>query len=57
MTASNVKKHIRDHDSYGCDTKYVVVGRWHVCPDCGTEEYEEIRDEYGREINGGEQDR
>ncbi len=46
----NVKGHIRDPDSYGCSVKYVVVGRWYECPSCGTEEYKEVRDKYGRKI-------
>ena len=50
MESDNVKGHIRDPDSYGCYTKFVVVGRWYECPKCGAKEYEEIRDQYGQKI-------
>ena len=52
MRSRNVKKHIRDPDSYGCKVKHLVVGRRYTCHSCGAEGYEEVRDKYGKEIEG-----
>ena len=43
MTVRNAKEYVPDHCSYGCDTKSVVVGRWHTCDACGMVEYEKVR--------------